>query len=191
MNSTNFLRNLFVSSGSFMGMTVRQVLDEANIVLGGGSSAFSASQLQSEISFININYFQNNNFGHLACPCPEILGKYNLNMTTEEEPAATTPEQIYVNSPLATGLTLFTGYPNPFVEKITLEFSLDHHSPAKLQVFSMTGKLIETIFDGNVKPLEKNTVLYTGGEKLSAGLYLFKLTTDNGVFSQKILMSDK
>lgn len=67
------LANLVIASGTFAGMTVQQVLNEANRVLGGCSSNYSASQMNDVISSINENYVDGTtDQGFLLCQ-PVVL----------------------------------------------------------------------------------------------------------------------
>jgi len=54
-SSTN-LKDLVVASGTFAGITVEQVLAEANTIIGGGWSSYSASQINDAVSAINENF---------------------------------------------------------------------------------------------------------------------------------------
>jgi len=63
------LRDLIMDQGPFAGWTVGAILAEANTVLGGGASSFTAAQLSSALATINANFedgFSNNLF--LTCP---------------------------------------------------------------------------------------------------------------------------
>jgi hypothetical protein len=67
-NSEN-LANLVVTSGDCAGMTVQEVLDEANNILAGCASSLSASQINDCVSAINENYVDgNSDNGFLELP---------------------------------------------------------------------------------------------------------------------------
>lgn len=51
-----YLINMIVNKGTFEGWSVQEVLDEANLVFGGGSSSYTVQQLQTIIALINENY---------------------------------------------------------------------------------------------------------------------------------------
>jgi hypothetical protein len=192
------LDQLIVASGVCSGSTVAQMMQEANNILGGMPSIYSAGQFKNELSFININYQSGQNFGYLACPCVEFSRiAHNPSNQTPEDP--TKPEipatsktvvagDMYSNSPLATGLVEFKGYPNPFFGKTKLEFTIDHDSPVLLQVYNVNGKLIETIYEGRAKANEKYNFIFNA-ENLKAGMYFCRLRTDNGSYTQKLLLT--
>jgi hypothetical protein len=76
------LGDLVIASGTFAGMTVKQVLAEANNVLGGCSSKYTASQLNDIITSINENFDNGTvNKGVLTCPPP----------STDETPVVNPP----------------------------------------------------------------------------------------------------
>lgn len=54
--ASGYLGDLAFAAGTFEGMTVREVLEIANIVLGGGSTSYSLKDLHSAISAVNEYY---------------------------------------------------------------------------------------------------------------------------------------
>ena len=65
-SSNAHLGNLVYTSGTFSGMTVQQVINEANNKIGGCGSTYSLSALCNALDQFNNNYNNCNN-GHLAC----------------------------------------------------------------------------------------------------------------------------
>ncbi len=67
--STTPLSSLVITSGTFAGWTVAQVLAEGNKILGGCTSLYSASQINNAIDMINNNFDNGNVVGtYLTCP---------------------------------------------------------------------------------------------------------------------------
>lgn len=67
-NSTTPLANLVLNSGTCIGMSVQEVLDEANQVLAGQPSALSASDVNDCLATINENFVDGTtDEGNLAC----------------------------------------------------------------------------------------------------------------------------
>lgn len=63
------LSDLVITTGDFAGMTVAQVLAEANKVLGGCSSSYTAAQLNAAVTSINENFDNGTMVGtFLTCP---------------------------------------------------------------------------------------------------------------------------
>ncbi len=54
--SNGKLGNLKLQKGTFQGWTVNRLLDEANVVLGGGNSAYSPSQINDALSKCNESF---------------------------------------------------------------------------------------------------------------------------------------
>jgi hypothetical protein len=67
--SSGSLAGLVIANGDFAGMTVQQVLDEANAFLGGCASVYTASQLNDAVSALNENFDDGTvNNGYVLCP---------------------------------------------------------------------------------------------------------------------------
>ncbi len=61
--------SLVVSSGTFAGWSINSILAEANKVLGGCASNYTASQLSSVLASINENFDNGTtNNGFVGCP---------------------------------------------------------------------------------------------------------------------------
>lgn len=81
--SSASLGSLVVASGDFAGMTVQQVLDEANAFLGGCASVYTASQLNDAVSALNENFDDGNqNHNYVLCPQASDL-EVSVNATPE------------------------------------------------------------------------------------------------------------
>jgi SprB repeat len=111
--STSSLSGLILSSGACAGMSVAQVLAEANKVLGGMASNYSASTMTSVLDVINRNYDNGTvNLGALACACPSNA---RVAANDEEVSAEETQEVLNVNNS-----TFLKSYPNPFSSNTTI-----------------------------------------------------------------------
>ncbi len=67
--STTALGSLVVTSGTFAGWSINKILDEANKVLGGCTSSYSVSQLNSALTSLNENFDNGTvNNGFVSCP---------------------------------------------------------------------------------------------------------------------------
>jgi hypothetical protein len=65
------LKDLVVAEGMFAGWTVQQVLDEGNVIVGGGSSTYTASDINAALSAINENFVDGTTVGtYLELPTP-------------------------------------------------------------------------------------------------------------------------
>ncbi len=88
---------------------------------------------------------------------------------------------------------LLPGYPNPVrAGGTTIRFRMAEAGPARLDVFDVQGRRVQTLVDGNAPAGE--TLLQwdgrsSGGAFLANGLYFYRLTTASGVFTQKLLLA--
>ena len=77
-------------------------------------------------------------------------------------------------------------YPNPFHSYTTISFELPNDSYVNLSVYDVSGRLVVTLLDEN-RTGGTNTVQFNPG--FSAGsTYFYKLTTDNGSETRKMMM---
>ena len=107
------------------------------------------------------------------------LSYENLQLVTESETAV--PDEF----------ALAQNYPNPFNPKTVIEFSLSEETNVNLSVYDLTGKLIKELANtpmqiGNYNITWNGTD--TNGAKVGAGVYLYKLQTDNFSESRKMIL---
>jgi hypothetical protein len=83
-SNTIKLGDLIVNSETFAGWIVYQVLAEANKVLAGEASMYSASELNAIVDAINNNYDGGKvNLGLLSCPCTTTASKQITSYTSK------------------------------------------------------------------------------------------------------------
>jgi len=73
----------------------------------------------------------------------------------------------------------FLCYPNPANKELNISFELESTSDIHMQLFSLTGQLIETVYRGRQDPGHQEIIFDT--EKLASGAYMLHLS--NGSFS--------
>ena len=73
-------------------------------------------------------------------------------------------------------LTLGQNYPNPFVDETQIEFRLNEPSYVRLDVYSMTGRLINTLVDEHKEPGSYRVSF--DGHGLGSGMYLYRLEAE-------------
>jgi len=162
--------NLVVLSGPFAGQTVSQMLTIANAVLGG-STSYSASSVNDVLNSININFDNGNgtNLGFLGYCVPNAGGRDIAN-----EPAA---------SPVSEFVTVST-YPNPFVDKIKIDFKVEETSHVTLQLFNSSGTSVGTLFNGVA---EKGVQYNTEFTSSQPGMFIYRLATSRGLVTGKVI----
>jgi hypothetical protein len=81
----------------------------------------------------------------------------------------------------------FNNSPNPFSGKTTIIFTSPENNQVKLDVYDMSGKLIQNLYNGEV---EKNREYKTefDGSSLPAGIYIYKMTTNEEIFTGKMML---
>jgi hypothetical protein len=84
------------------------------------------------------------------------------------------------------GVTL-AAWPNPTAHKSTINFNVPFGGQVMLEVFNMDGKLIETLYRGEVMA-GQDYYLPFNAESLSNGIYLYKLTTPKGSQIDKLMI---
>jgi hypothetical protein len=88
-------------------------------------------------------------------------------------------------------VTLGQNFPNPFDAGTSIGFSLTRPCRVKLQIFSVTGRLVRTVSDG---PLERgaHTAVWNGldsrGRVVPNGVYFCRLTGSDGAGATKKMM---
>lgn len=77
---------------------------------------------------------------------------------------------------------LFQNFPNPFNPSTTISFSLNNQQKVTLEVFNITGKLVETITN-RIYTAGTHAVQYNA-ENLASGVYFYRLKT-SGILETK------
>ncbi len=88
---------------------------------------------------------------------------------------------------------LWQNAPNPFSPVTSISFYLPREGPVFLDVFDATGRLVDVVIDGEVYGAGVSTVSWTAedgrGARLSAGVYFYRLRTDQGVKTRKMVIA--
>ena len=101
-----------------------------------------------------------------------------------------------VSSPLAGSFALAQNYPNPFSmgksTGTTIGYALPSASYAVLKVYNLLGKEVRTLVNES-RPLGRSTAVWDGrdnsGKQVSAGIYMYKLTSGNHTFSRRLSLT--
>ncbi|MCK4716922.1 MAG: T9SS type A sorting domain-containing protein, partial [Candidatus Marinimicrobia bacterium] len=80
---------------------------------------------------------------------------------------------------------LFQNYPNPFNPQTTIQYQLKAAGNVKLEVYDLTGGLIQTIVDG-YKQAGNYTIIWDA-RNVSSGIYLYRLQTKEFVSTKKCI----
>jgi hypothetical protein len=83
-----------------------------------------------------------------------------------------------------------SNYPNPFRDKTFISFSTIKEEEIRLDIFNSSGRLVETLFKGTALS-DREYVVEFEGSILPAGIYLYRMTTPDHVFSGKMICSGR
>ncbi|MCD4818586.1 MAG: T9SS type A sorting domain-containing protein [Candidatus Cloacimonetes bacterium] len=82
-------------------------------------------------------------------------------------------------------------YPNPFNPETTIKFNLKKKEQTELVIYNIKGQKVKTLINRELEA-GKHSIVWNGtdetGKKLSSGIYLYKLKTDNYSAVKKMLM---
>ncbi|MFC1760343.1 GLUG motif-containing protein, partial [Candidatus Neomarinimicrobiota bacterium] len=89
------------------------------------------------------------------------------------------------------GFTVLPAYPNPFNPSTTITYGIDTDSKITVQIYDITGQLITTIL--NTEQTQGwHSVVWNGtnnkGTQAPAGIYLSKITSNNDVKTNKLML---
>jgi len=124
-----------------------------------------------------------------------VLGSPYIGFNTSDTTAMAANIRTYLNS-LNTGTNTTVGfssniakiegltvYPNPASNDVSVSFTLKQNSDVKVSVYDLNGRLVKSIETVQVNGTYKKTISLSD---ISSGTYLFKVSTNNQAFSQKI-----
>ncbi|MFV1980494.1 MAG: T9SS type A sorting domain-containing protein, partial [Rhodothermia bacterium] len=79
-------------------------------------------------------------------------------------------------------------YPNPFNPSTTIRFGIAEEGSVTLALFDVTGRRIQTLFEGSPEPNTMQQVRIDGAG-LSSGLYVVRLESDTFVTSRTVALA--
>jgi hypothetical protein len=82
----------------------------------------------------------------------------------------------------------FAAFPNPFTGKLNLCFSLVAKTELEISLYSLDGRLIASLYQGNASPGDQNLSFDLQGLSLPEGPVLLRLRSSDGGASTRILM---
>ncbi len=141
----------------FQGMTVNQVIAEANQAIGGISTPHSLSSLVSALDNINQNYDNGNqDNGDLVCQKPEGDDTKGGDDKDEDEDEGSRVANVNnINAGSINGLNL---YPNPTENAVTIEFNANKVETTRIFVIGTNGQMIDAVPFTTVVGLNKHTM---------------------------------
>ena len=81
-----------------------------------------------------------------------------------------------------------SAYPNPFSNKVHFEFNVEASTNVKLEIVSLTGQKVATLYNGMAKE-GKDYHLELETEKLAQGFYIYRFQTSNYVETKILVLN--
>lgn len=110
-------------------------------------------------------------------------GNYIINITSVDD---------NINEPEILRTELLSAYPNPFNPSTTIQFRLKDNDAVNLEIYNIIGKKVKTLINGHILNTGKHSIVWNGdddrGNKVSSGIYLYRLTTSDYSSVKKVVM---
>ncbi|MDB4126329.1 T9SS type A sorting domain-containing protein [Candidatus Marinimicrobia bacterium] len=95
------------------------------------------------------------------------------------------------NSSLPNSFELKQNYPNPFNPSTTIDFTVPNVSNVKINIFDLNGRLVNTLINNSLAS-GKHSVIWNSddliGNKVSAGIYIYTLTSNEISITNKMIL---
>jgi streptogramin lyase len=167
------LADLILATGPFAGKTVRQVIEIANLHIGGCSTMYSYSSLNNALTKINENYNNGSSTSNCFLSCP-INGVGSLRI--EDQPAVEAMDVEWSISP------------NPANEMVRLNLLSSSDIRLLVELYDLSGKRLDILFDEFVTESQIRVIDYDV-KGLSNGTYMIRVSGDGYNNIRKLLIS--
>lgn len=171
-SSSTLLQDAVVASGTFEGLTVAEVIEQADLKIGGCFSWFSRNQLRMAIASINTGYAGGTiTNGYLNCT---ELGEMPEPVEAEQLDDAVKQEA--------------TAYPNPFNEYTTITLPRsDEMEHVTIDILSADGVVLERIFDGTIQPGGDTRVEWHASTR-AKGVYFYRVSSKERAYTGRVVL---
>ena len=174
--STTLLKNMVITSGTFSGWTVQELIDEADSKIGNCGGLYSRTTLAAALAAINTGYAGGTtNNGYLQCPG----GISGLVVENTNTPSIVTAEETLLKVAV---------FPNPAnaIANLQLE-GTSNDQPTTFEVHSLNGTLVEQrhlgiLAEGLPHRIEWNV---TG---MSQGVFLYRIVSGDRIATGRIIV---
>ena len=96
-----------------------------------------------------------------------------------------------ISKPAPEEYRMSDAYPNPFNPTTTLSFSVPIEGNINLSIYDMTGRLVNTLVDGNLKQ-GYHSITWNGfdsnGHAVSSGMYIYALNGKDVSITKKMVL---
>ena len=104
-----------------------------------------------------------------------------INFTASTQPSAVDNENYQLND-----FKVYQNYPNPFNPSTTISYVIPRRSNVSLKIYNVTGKEVASLVN-EVKEAGSYSVNFNA-EKLSSGVYFYKITADKFSSARKMIL---
>jgi Flagellar hook capping protein len=87
--------------------------------------------------------------------------------------------------------SLSDAYPNPFNPTTEISFAIMESGNINLSIYDMTGRLVNTLFDGNISKGYHRASwdgLDANGQAVSSGMYIYSLNGEGVSITKKMML---
>ncbi|MBI1937883.1 MAG: T9SS type A sorting domain-containing protein [Ignavibacteriales bacterium] len=100
---------------------------------------------------------------------------------------ATVITDVLIADVIPSKYSLEQNFPNPFNPNTNITFALPKESHVKLDIYSITGELVKTLVNDNLKP-GKHTLTLQMPKNTSSGIYFYRLTANQYSETRKMIL---
>ena len=111
---------------------------------------------------------------------------FNGSEFAEEQSFSSTGTSTETSEELPKEIMLSQNYPNPFNPTTQIDFALPSESHIQISVYDITGRRVAVLANGSYAA-GHHQVSFNGAQ-LASGLYLYRLQTDSGVLTRKMML---
>lgn len=142
-----------------------------------------------KIGFVKGNGNSNSYKNYSFSDDNSILGKIRYRLKqVDNDGKFEYSNEVEVNTiPIQNDILLNQNYPNPFNPSTQIQFAVIKNTHAVLTIYNILGEKIAVLFNGNAAAGQVYNVTFVG-EKLTSGIYYYKLQTNEGTEVKKMLL---
>src|SRR6185436_5867023 len=163
--SSIFLGNQVINGGTFNGMTVSQLLAEANKRLGGCTTTYTISQLNDALNKVNKNYDNGANLGYLNCP---VQSKFALENGSD--------------------IFSYSVRPNPALSNTTVSIVSSNDDQVSIEIYNIVGKKVSQVNSAPIHAQEEMKFNINTSD-LPSGIYIININSSEKLYQQKLVVS--
>ena len=186
--ANRFVRLKFVETSTFE-LTTRDAgtddtIDSDANVLNGLTGSFKASQSTELFTKWDAGFIPTTSTAPLVID--EVEAEVIELDADDEESFDIDVNEIVNNEKLSKGVKL-TAYPNPFFDRVNIEFELTESQRVNLAIFNTEGRLIKEL-NTQILNAGRHMIIWNAYEQnVDAGVYYLVLATDDQVIKKKLI----